>query len=338
MSRILVWLRRAAILLALLAVLAGVAFYILFFRRDTLAAAPPHARVPPTVNPLKGLAACWIETGSNFTSFPFAVTAGSILVKHPNGDLLIDTGDSSHFDDEVAGYPFLLRLKLKNLAGSLTPEVALPQLMRLVSGDPDKIRWVVLSHAHLDHAGGLMDLPRVPVLLSREELQYANNPAAQATGFVIPVHTQRFPSPDAPALKFDAKPYETFDESTDLYSDGSVVVVPLRGHTPGSVGVFVNLDLHRRLFYVGDAVDDERGFENRVDKPLMLRDTDNDPNRANEIVAKLNQLHKIVPDLAIIPAHGRSAYLKFFPAGVLSCVSSDAPAVLPTPAADVAPK
>jgi hypothetical protein len=56
-----------------------------------------------------------------------------------------------------------------------------------------------------------------------------------------------------------------------------------------------------------------------------LRDSDNDPARANEIVAKLNQLHQMVPELAIIPAHGRSAYLKFFPAGALSCVSSDAP-------------
>jgi N-acyl homoserine lactone hydrolase len=323
-SRIRVWLRRAAILLVLLAILIGVGAYFLYFRRDTLAAAPPHARVAPTITPLKGLSACWVETGSTFTSFPFAMTAGSILVKHPNGDLLIDTGNSSHFDDEIAGYPFLLRLKLKNLAGQLTPEVALPELMRLVGGDPTKIKWVILSHTHLDHAGGLMDLPAVPVLLTREELQFAFNPAVQAKGFVIPVHTQKFPSPDAPTLKFDAKPYETFDESTDLYGDGSVVVVPLRGHTPGSVGIFVNLSPYHRLFYVGDAVDEQRGFQDRVGKSLLLRDSDNDPARANEIVAKLNQLHQMLPELAIIPAHGRSAYLKFFPGGPITCVSTDA--------------
>lgn len=325
MSRIRVWLRRTVILLALLAILAGVGAYILYFQRDPLPAAPPHARVAPTIAPLKGLAACWVETGSTFTSFPFAMTAGSILVKHPNGDLLIDTGNSTHFDDEIAGYPFLLRLKLKNLAGQLNPEVPLPELMRLVGGDPGKIRWVILSHVHLDHSGGLMDLPRVPVLLIREELQFAFDPAVQAKGLVIPAHTQRFPPANSPTLKFEPHPYETFDESTDLYSDGSVVVVPLRGHTPGSVGIFVNLDPHHRLFYVGDAVDEERGFESRVGKSLLLRDSDNDSARANQIVAKLNQLHAIVPELAVIPAHGRSAYLKFFPDGPLTCVSSDAP-------------
>jgi N-acyl homoserine lactone hydrolase len=320
-----VWLGRAVILLILLAILVGAGAYFLYFQRDPLPAAPPHARVAPAINPLKGLAACWVETGSTFTSFPFAMTAGSILVKHPSGDLLIDTGNSTHFDDEIAGYPFLLRLKLKNLAGQLNPEVSLPALMRLAGADPDKIRWVILSHVHLDHAGGLMDLPRVPVLLTGEELEFAFNPAVQAKGYVIPAHTQKFPPADAPTLKLDPRPYETFDESTDLYGDGSVVVVPLRGHTPGSVGIFVNLDAHHRLFYVGDAVDEERGFESRVGKSLLLRDSDNDPALANQIVGKLNQLHAMVPELAIIPAHGRSAYLKFFPGGALSCVASDAP-------------
>jgi glyoxylase-like metal-dependent hydrolase (beta-lactamase superfamily II) len=311
-------------LLVVAALGVSVSAYILYFQRESLPAAPQHARVTPSVNARKGLAACWVETGNTFTGYSFAMTGGSILVKHPAGDLLIDTGHSSHFEDEVKDYPFLVRLKLKNLGGQLNPEVPLPELLRLVGGDPEKLRWVILSHTHLDHAGGLMDLPRVPVLLTREELEFAFDPKVQAKGFVVPAHARRFPAADTATLKFEARPYEMFDESTDLYGDGSVVVVPLRGHTPGSVGVFVNLDPRRRLFYVGDAVDEERGFEDRVGKALILRDSDNDPRLANQIVAKLNQLHTQVPELAIIPAHGRSAYLKFFAGGALSCVNSDA--------------
>jgi glyoxylase-like metal-dependent hydrolase (beta-lactamase superfamily II) len=313
--------KRFLLLLFLFVAVGSAALYVLYFRRAPLPAAPAHARVVPVISSIPGLAACWVETGKTFSNFSFGSTAGSVLVRHPAGDLLIDTGNSSHFDEEVSVYPFWVRLKLKSLAGELNPKAPLSDLLRRIGEDPAKVRWAILSHVHLDHAGGLMDLPQMPVLLTREELHFANDPKVQAKGFTMAAHTQKFPPVAAPSLKFDSTPYETFDESVDLYKDGSVVVVPLRGHTPGSVGIFVNLSLTRRLFYVGDAVDDERGFEERVGKSLILRDSDNDMALADQIVGRLSELHEKVPGLAIIPAHGRSAYKKFFPNGPLSCVS-----------------
>jgi N-acyl homoserine lactone hydrolase len=321
MSAVSKWLKRLLLLCIIATVAIGAALYVLYFRRTPLPPAAPDAIVAPAIASLPGLAACWIETGKTFSSFSFGSTAGSVLVRHPAGDLLIDTGNSSHFNDEIRGYPFGTWFKLRFLAGQLTPKIPLPELLRRVKEDPAKLRWVILSHAHLDHAGGLMDLPRVPVLLSQEELQFANDPKVQAKGFAIAAHVSKFPLPGKPSLRFDPQPYETFDESADLYKDGSVVVVPLRGHTPGSVGIFVNLSPNRRLFYVGDAVDDERGFQERVGKSLVLRDSDNDEALADQIVARLSDLYEKLPELAIIPAHGRSAYKKFFPGGPLSCVS-----------------
>jgi N-acyl homoserine lactone hydrolase len=312
--------RIVLLLLAIVVVLAG-ALYVLFFRRTPLPAAAPHARVVPAMSSIPGISACWVETANTFSSFSFGMTAGSVLVRHPAGDLLIDTGNSSHYDQEISVYPFATWCALKAIAGQIKPKVPLPDMLRRVGEDPSKVRWAILSHVHLDHAGGLMDLPHLPVLLTQEELQFAVDPRVQAKGYVIAVHTQKLPPVSAPTLRFDPTPYETFDESADLYRDGTVIVVPLRGHTPGSVGIFVNLSPTRRLFYVGDSVDDERGFEERVGKSLILRDSDNDMVLANQIVGRLSELHEKVPGLAIIPAHGRSAYKKFFPGGPLTCVS-----------------
>src|SRR5713226_5011051 len=275
-----VFKRIALLLFAFVAVFAA-ALYVLYFRRTPLPPAAPHARVAPVISNIPGISACWVEAAKTFSNFSFGSTAGSVLVKHPAGDLLIDTGSSSHYDQEISGYPFATWLKLKALAGQLKPKVPLLDLLRSIGEDPTKLRWAILSHVHLDHAGGLMDLPHLPVLLTREELQFAADPSVQAKGSVIAAHIEKFPPAAVPTLRFDPVPYETFDESADLYRDGSVVVVPLRGHTPGSVGIFVNLSPTRRLFYVGDAVDDERGFKERVGKPLLLRDSDSDITLAN---------------------------------------------------------
>jgi glyoxylase-like metal-dependent hydrolase (beta-lactamase superfamily II) len=314
-------LKRITLLLLALVAIVAAALYVLYFRRPPLPPAPSHARALPVISTIPGISACWVETAKTFGGFSFGMTGGGVLVKHPAGDLLIDTGSSSHYDQEISGYPFATWLKLKSLAGQLKPAAPLPDLLRRAGEDPAKLRWAILSHVHLDHAGGLMDLPHLPVLLTSEELQFASDPSVQAKGYVIAAHTQKFPPVTAPTLRFEPTPYETFDESADLYRDGSVVVVPLRGHTPGSVGIFVNLSATRRLFYVGDSVDDERGFEERAGKPLLLRDSDNDMALANQIVGRLSELHEKVPGLAIIPAHGRSAYKRFFPGGPLSCVS-----------------
>ena len=185
-------LKRIALLLFAFVAVAAAAIYVLYFRRAALPRAAPHARAVPVILTIPGLSACWVETAKTFSRFSFGLTAGSILVKHPAGDLLIDTGSSSQYDREISGFPFATWLKLKSLAGQLKPKVPLPDLLRRIGEDPAKLRWAILSHVHLDHAGGLMDLPHLPVLLTREELQFAANPSVRAGGYVIAAHTQEF--------------------------------------------------------------------------------------------------------------------------------------------------
>ena len=136
---------------------------------------------------------------------------------------------------------------------------------------------------------------------------------------MIAVHTQKFPPVTAPTLRFDPVPYETLTKAPISIKTARWSSCPCAA-TPGSVGLFVDLSPTRRLFYVGDTVDDERGFEEHVGKSLILRDSDNDMALADQVVGRLSDLHEKVPGLAIIPAHSRNAYKKFFPSGPLSCI------------------
>jgi len=79
-------------------------------------------------------------------------------------------------------------------------------MLRRGGEDPAKLRWAILSHVHLDHAGGLTALPHLTVLTTREELLFANDPGAQAKGYVLAAYGKVLPKPSAPTLQFEAKP------------------------------------------------------------------------------------------------------------------------------------
>ena len=145
-------LKRLALILLTLVFVVTAALYALYFRRTPLPAATPHARVVPAISTIPGIAACWVETGKTFSGFSFGSTAGSVLVRHPAGDLLIDTGNSSNFDDEIRGFPFGTWLKLRSLAGELKVESPLPQLLRQIGEDPDKRDYIV-SNAKMEATG-----------------------------------------------------------------------------------------------------------------------------------------------------------------------------------------
>src|SRR5258708_1089115 len=99
-------LKRIALVLFALVVVMAAALYVLYFRRTPLPPAAPHARAVPVISRVPGISACWIETAKTFSNFSFGSTAGSVLVRHPAGDLLIDTGSSSHYATEIPGSPF----------------------------------------------------------------------------------------------------------------------------------------------------------------------------------------------------------------------------------------
>lgn len=156
-----------------------------------------------------------------------------------------------------------------------------------------------------------MDLPKAPVLLPREEIDFVSLERETKGIHVVNAHARRLDG-RATAIAFEAKPYQTFDESFDVFGDGAVVVVKLFGHTPGSVGTFVSLSPSKRLLHVGDTVNVTEGFERRVAKSFAMAATDHNFGRVGESVAKLAQLHEADPELVILPAHDRLAWQRFF--------------------------
>lgn len=283
---------------------------------------PPHALVPAKPEAAT-VGACWLEylraggpAGPAVAGFPDARhwngTISGLLVRHPKGDVLIDVGSSSHYGEEIAGYSAIRRAFLKQTSGR-AKRIALPaDALRGVGSDPSRLLFVILSHGHIDHAGGMVDLPGVKAMLSPAEWKFMQEVGPKKTIAVIPAHEKTLEG-RTEEIAWQDVPYETFDRSFDVFGDGSVVIVPLPGHTPGSIGTFVNAPGGKRIFHVGDAVLLREQYRNGgVKKGYAMRYTDYDHAGANAMVGKLAQLHVLDPGLVILPAHDRDVWEALF--------------------------
>ena len=158
----------------------------------------------------------------------------AFLIEHPDGPCLFDAGQTVRA--AAKGYfpwwhPFfrLARFELN------AEDEVVPQL-RACGVDPESVRWVVLSHLHTDHVGGLEAFRSAEVLVSRVEWERAQGLAGRVRGYL----PQYWPTGMEPTrLEQDRDGFGPFPAAHDVVGDGSLLVVATPGHTPGHVSLLV---------------------------------------------------------------------------------------------------
>jgi glyoxylase-like metal-dependent hydrolase (beta-lactamase superfamily II) len=170
----------------------------------------------------------------------------TFVIEHPAGTCLFDAGQTAraaspaHFP---RWHPFHRLSRFELLEGD---EVA-AQLEGL-GIEPGEVRWVVLSHLHTDHVGGLAPFAASEVLVTRTEWERFGGLAGQIRGYL----PQYWPGGLEPRLvDFPSGPLGPFSVSQDLAGDGRLVLVPAPGHTPGHMAMLVRAD-DRAYLCVGD--------------------------------------------------------------------------------------
>lgn len=278
---------------------------------------PPQVFAPlPSLEKLPQLKISVLESGYHKVPQAFAVRDGNlkqmirlvhsgILVQHPHATFLIDTGLGRDIDEEIHEAPRLVRLAV----GAYQKETPLAD-QAIVRNLNKKISFILLTHGHWDHLSGALDFPGVPIRALPEEIYFLITQIHPYSHGILPSLVKTVKNRLEPIV-LQPEPYENFAESLDLFQDHSVILVPLRGHTPGSLGVFLNLAPEKRFFIVGDAVW-RVNANGRPEARSLLAElfSDNDRLEARETRKKLAALVAHSNEVVLVPSHDPAALAK----------------------------
>ena len=169
------------------------------------------------------------------------------VVEHPEGIIVVDTGETARAL-EPGYFPRWHPLYRFGVRFFISPEQEIGPQLRALGIQPDDVRWVVLTHLHTDHAGGMHHFPKAEILVSRTEHAFATSFGGRMSGYLA----HRWPSWFAPRLvDFATAPVGPFPRSFALTQAGDVLLVPTAGHSIGHLSVVVR-DEDQSIFLAGD--------------------------------------------------------------------------------------
>jgi N-acyl homoserine lactone hydrolase len=193
----------------------------------------------------------------------------SILLRDARGNVLFDTGCHPSVVQDAAA-------RWGNLAKLIVPIMARED--NVIAGlatlglEPGDIDVVVCSHLHPDHCGCNEFFTRATVMVHARELEAARAANAAVMGYV--------------AADWDHPiPIEPVTGERDLYDDGRIVLIPLPGHTPGSLAALVALERTGSVLFASDTV----SLRAHLDTGILPKNTWN----ADALTKSLDEVRRI---------------------------------------------
>lgn len=167
---------------------------------------------------------------------PFTFPVYMYLIDHPQGLVAVDTGIAKDhwFDFQQPGM-------------DVPEDLRIDRQISALGFRPDQVRYVIQTHLHADHTGGMPHLPNAQFIVRREELREAWWPEER-----LPV--------GGPYTYADYKDCRSFqyieledNVDYDVFGDGSVVCIDTKGHSRGHQSVVVRLPNSGTIVIAADA-------------------------------------------------------------------------------------
>lgn len=164
----------------------------------------------------------------------------AVLIDHPDGKILYDTG--CHPDAMKEHWPSGLQTLFPYYYHE---NQRLINQLSLVNTKPKDINTVVLSHMHLDHAGNIELFRHADIYVHKKDFEFGQ----------MLVHISPNPEDHGAYIKSEmevaAKKYHMVENDQELAKGITMIMLP--GHTPGVIGLVVELENEGTLIFPQDA-------------------------------------------------------------------------------------
>lgn len=245
--------------------------------------------------------------GAPNKTIKFFATYGHIV--HPiHGHILFDTGYTRRFYTSTLKYPYKIYAKATKVFIE-EHEEALTALKHEGIA-PEDIKFIIISHFHADHIGGLKDFPNAQFICSKaayEDIVLRKGLSAVKKGFLPNLLPENFESRTR---------FLSFEETSlidphlgnliDLFEDRSIQLCALDGHAKGQIGAL--LQSERPIFLIADAAWFKANYQQlHLPSPIVRLFFDSWSDFIHSL-KKIHTFHKANPETQIIPCHCEETY------------------------------
>lgn len=250
---------------------------------------------------------CVAIRGGQWGAATFPALCG--LIQHPTlGNWLFDTGYSTHFLEATQPFP-------ERFYRWITP-MQLPEEQQLIFQlarlglRPVDINGIILSHFHADHIAGLRDYPNAQIVAMYTEYTQLI-PLSRTRGLFHAFLPQLLPDDFLKRARFVESMHRLtlppelrpFHHGFDLLGDGSLLAVPLPGHSHHQLGLLLRCQDGQTIFLVADACWSIKALQQNRPPSWLAEQLFDDKHAYRTTFGQLQQLAYHNPNLLVVPSH-----------------------------------
>ncbi len=216
------------------------------------------------------------------------------FVEHPEGPFLIDAGEIAR----VHEYGYLPDNIFFNGAAKyeVKREDEVDVQLAKLGYKVEQVKAIYLTHFHSDHVDGVYHFPKAKVFAAKEAFDSILSPKGALFGYLQKNLPEWF-QPDV--FEFTNEKEDAFTSSKKLSTDGSIVAIPMPGHSIGHTAYIVKSENYRYIFS-GDTTLNDHTLQAGI-PTVILNNTD-----AMESVRKLREFARS-PDVVVLCSHDPQA-------------------------------